>query len=83
LASLSAASERPRLTEEHIIAEGGWHPRYARTVAIATDGDHGLALVDGNGNGAELENEIWLFSDGEWVGGSSSGAGPLDRDAQR
>jgi hypothetical protein len=71
-------AERPRLTEEQVIAQGGWHPRYARTVAIAADGDYGLALVDGNGDGAELENEIWLFSDGAWVGGPSSGAGPLE-----
>jgi hypothetical protein len=78
LASRSEQAERPRLTAEHVIAEGGWHRRYARIVAIATAGDYGLALVDGNGDGAELEDEIWTFSDGAWVGQSSSGAGPLD-----
>jgi hypothetical protein len=72
------SAERPRLTEEQVIADGGWHPRYARTVAIATDGDYGLALVDGNGDGAELEDEIWMHRDGAWIGQSSSGAGPLD-----
>jgi hypothetical protein len=66
------------LTEEIVIARGGWHPRYARTLAIAADGDYGLAIVDGNGDGAELETEAWLRDDDGWSPGSSSGAGPLD-----
>ncbi len=72
------ATERPRLTAERVIAVGGWHPRYARVLAIATDGDYGFALVDGNGDGAELEEEILIFAEGAWGGRSSSGAGPLD-----
>jgi len=72
------SAERPRLTERQVVAEGGWHPRYARVLAIATDGDYGFALVDGNGDGAELEEELWEWHDGRWDGRSSSGGGGLD-----
>jgi hypothetical protein len=48
-------------------------------LALASDGDCGLAIVDGNGDGAELESEQWLWDAGDgWVAGSSSGTGPLD-----
>ena len=65
-----------------MLASGGWHPRYVRVLVTASDGDYGFALVDGNGDGAELEEEQWLWDDaaggdGRWEGGSSSGAGPL------
>lgn len=66
------------LTEEIVVGRGGWHPRYARTLAIATDGDFGLAIVDGNGDGAELETEVWLRDDDGWGPGWSSAAGSLD-----
>jgi len=54
-----------------------------RVLVTASDGDYGFALVDGNGDGAELEEEVWLWEDGpgghgRWQPGSSSGAGPLD-----
>ena len=65
------------LTEEDVLPHGGWHPRYARVIAVTSDGDYGFALVDGNGDGRELEAEIWTWQDGTWTGGSSSGAGPL------
>jgi hypothetical protein len=70
----------PPLSEEDVLATGGWHPRYVRVLATASDGDYGVAIVDGNGDGAELEEEAWLWddADGRWAGGSSSGAGPLD-----
>ena len=51
--------------------------RYARVLAVASDGDYGFALVDGNGDGAELEAETWIWEDGTWTGAGSSGAGPL------
>ena len=70
--------ERPRLTDQQVIVQGGWHPRYARVLAIATDGDHGFALVDGNGDGAELEEELWEWNDGHWAGRVSAGGGGLD-----
>jgi hypothetical protein len=71
-------SEHPALTAEEVISHGGWHPRYARALAIASDGDYGFALVDGNGDGSELEAEMWTWEDGTWTGAGSSGAGPLD-----
>jgi hypothetical protein len=43
----------PSLTEEEVLAHGGWHPRYARVLAVASDGDYGdygdygFAVVDG------------------------------------
>jgi hypothetical protein len=70
--------EHPALTAEEVIANGGWHPRYARVLATASDGDYGFALVDGNGDGAELDAEAWTWDNGKWAGAGSSGAGPLD-----
>jgi hypothetical protein len=67
----------PALTAEEVLARGGWHPRYARVLAIASDGDYGFAVVDGNGDGAELETEMWKWDSGTWDGAGSSGAGPL------
>jgi hypothetical protein len=72
------APDHPPLTEQDVLARGGWHPRYARVLAVVSDGDYGFALTDGNGDGAELETETWTWDDGAWTPGSSSGAGPLD-----
>jgi hypothetical protein len=69
--------DHPGLSEEDVLAHGGWHPRYARVLAIASDGDFGCAIVDGNGDGAELEAEMWLWDSGTWHDAGSSGAGPL------
>ncbi|HEY2507797.1 MAG TPA: hypothetical protein VGI58_14875 [Streptosporangiaceae bacterium] len=66
------------LTEQEVLARGGWHPRYARVLAVASAGDFGFAIVDGNGDGAELEQEWWFWAEGSWQGGSSSGTGSLD-----
>jgi hypothetical protein len=67
------------LSEDAIIGLGGWHPRYARVLLIEHDEGNALVLVDGNGDGAELELEYWFRdSDGTWLGGSSSGYGSLD-----
>jgi hypothetical protein len=54
------------LTAEEVIADGGWHPRYARVIALASDDGYGFALVDGNGDGSELEAEAWTRRDGTW-----------------
>ena len=67
------------LTTAEVIASGGWHPRYVRVITVASAGDHGFALVDGNGDGSELEAEHWLWHEGSWQPGGSSGVGPLDR----
>jgi len=64
---------------ETIILTGGWHPRYARVLLVEHDGDRALVLVDGNGDGAELELEYWLRdAEGVWQGGSTSGHGALE-----
>lgn len=70
--------DHPGLTEDEVLGHGGWHPRYARVLAVASDGHYGFALVDGNGDGAELEAEMWEWDSGTWDGAGSFGAGPLD-----
>jgi len=72
-----AAGHSP-LTAAKVIATGGWHPGYARVIALSSDDGYGFALVDGNGDGAELEAEAWILRDGAWHGSTTSGAGPLD-----
>jgi hypothetical protein len=70
--------DHPGLTEDEVIASGAWHPRYARVLAITSDGDYSLAIVDSNGDGAELEAETWQWDGDRWTGAGSAGAGPLD-----
>ena len=68
------------LSAEALIRSGGWHPDYARVLLIEHDDNDALILIDGNGDGAELELEYWhRDSDGFWRGGSTSGHGPLDK----
>jgi hypothetical protein len=74
-------ASHPGLTTEDVLARGGWHLGYARVLAVASDGDCGFAVVDGNGDGAELETEIWAWDGGTWINDSSSGAGPSSRPA--
>jgi hypothetical protein len=66
------------LTAAEVIAKGGWHPRYARVIALASDDGYGFALADGNGDGSELEAEAWTWRDGAWHRSAASGAGQLD-----
>jgi hypothetical protein len=67
------------LSADAIIRVGGCHPRYARVLLIEHDEDDAVVLVDGNGDGAELELEYWHRDiDGDWVGGSTSGHGSLE-----
>ena len=66
------------LSADAVIHVGGWHPRYARVLLIEHDEQDAVILVDGNGDGAELELEYWhRGDDGRWLGGSTSGYGPL------
>lgn len=81
IADLSAAA---------LIGVGGWNPAYARVLLIEHDDQDAVVLVDGNGDGAELELEYWhrdgdigaVGPDGEravgWRGGATSGHGSLD-----
>lgn len=57
----------PGLSHYEVLALGGWHRDYARVLITASDGDYGFALVDGNGDGAELEEELWRWEDGRKV----------------
>ena len=67
------------LSADAVIRVGGWHPRYARVLLIEHDEDDAVVLVDGNGDGAELELEYWhRDSEGFWGGGSTSGHGSLE-----
>jgi hypothetical protein len=67
------------LSADVIIRTGGWDPRYARVLLIEQSGVTALALVDGNGDGAELELEYWRRDAGEgWQGEASSGYSALD-----
>ncbi len=58
------------------ITVGGWDPRYARVIDVQVDGDAAAALVDANGDGADVNVEINLRgSDGHWAdvaGGNGS-----------
>lgn len=67
------------LTREYVISAGGWHSRFARVLLIEQSGDQALVLVDGNGDGAELEVEYWKREVGAgWQSCSSSGYGSQD-----
>ncbi len=47
---------------------GGWDPRYARVIDVQVDGDVAAALVDANGDGADLNVDVYLRrGDGEWT----------------
>ena len=66
----------PELTSEMAIRIGGFDPRYARVLAIATSGSVGLTLIDPNGDGNHEEIEhVYLNEAAQWVAGGSSGGG--------
>jgi hypothetical protein len=66
------------LSPAELLRAGGWHLKYARLLRVERDGDVALALVDGNGNGAEIEVEAWHRGVDGWSCGVSGGFGPLD-----
>lgn len=47
----------------------GWvGPRYARVIDVQVDGDAAAALVDANGDGADLNVDVYLRGgDGQWT----------------
>ena len=70
------------LTEERVISEGRWHPTVRP--GSSDPGDRraeAIVLVDGNGDGSEVEREQWYLTEGGWVPGSSGGMGSFDRRA--
>jgi len=57
------------------IEVGGWDPRYARVIDLQVDGEIAAALIDPNGDGADLNASIYVHGDGEWrEAGSGNGA---------
>ncbi|WP_134740236.1 hypothetical protein [Nocardioides sp. 503] len=65
------------LDERTVIVAGGWDARYAVVRAVGTLGDHGAAVIDANGDGADINLEHFRRVDGEWRA-TSSGGGPGD-----
>jgi hypothetical protein len=67
------------LTPGAVLADGGWNENYARVLLIEEYRGQAIVLVDGNGDGAELELEYWSRGgEGGWAGGASSGHSSLD-----
>lgn len=66
------------LTAAEVIAKNGWHPRYARVIALASDDGYSFALADGNGDGSELGAEAWTWRDGTWQGAANGSAPSWD-----
>jgi hypothetical protein len=66
-------------TDLEVIQIGGWSPRYARVLAVATDRDVGVAVVDVNGDRSEVEMDALLWSNGDWGRGSWSGPSSASR----
>lgn len=64
-------------TNDEILA-GGWNPKYARVLRVEVSRNVAVALVDGNGDGAEIEMEHWWKVEGRWRYVSSTGFGSLD-----
>lgn len=56
---------------------GGWDPRYARVIDLQVDGDIAAALIDPNGDGADLNVSIYVNTDGQWRE-AASGNGSLE-----
>jgi hypothetical protein len=51
------------LGADDALALGGWDERYARVLATAVWGDVAAAIVDSNGDGADIDLDLY-----EWVG---------------
>lgn len=64
------------LDSESTITAGGWDPRYAVALAVVSAGDIAAALVDTNGDGADIDIDQYSRDDsGAWVEVASSSAG--------
>lgn len=66
-----------RIDPESAIVAGGWDARYAVTLAVATCGDVAAALVDANGDGADINLDQYrmMAPGGGWEAGASASAG--------
>jgi hypothetical protein len=64
------------LNAESAISAGGWDARYAATLAVASHGGLAAALIDANGDGADIDLDLYeRDADGHWheVGSGSAG----------
>lgn len=55
-----------RLDRDTAIEAGGWDARYAIVLAVATNGNAGAAIVDTNGDGADIDFDWYERVDGTW-----------------
>lgn len=61
-----------------VLSAGGWNRDFARVLLIEEHDGQAVVLVDGNGDGAELELEYWARAvTSGWVCESSSGYADL------
>lgn len=61
---------------EWAVQAGGWDPRYAVALAVASRNDIGAALIDTNGDGSDIDlDQYERDADGHWheVGSGSAG----------
>jgi hypothetical protein len=64
------------LNAERAIQAGGWDPRYAVALAVASRSDIAAALIDTNGDGADIDlDQYERGADGYWHEVSSGSAG--------
>lgn len=63
-----------KLDDRFVINAGGWDPRYAVTLAVASYQGVGAALIDTNGDERDVDLDIYqLDANGVWQTVSSSG----------
>lgn len=67
------------ISTEWAVQAGGWDPRYAVVLAMASRGDVAAALIDTNGDGADIDLDQYASdADGHWneaISGSASAGG--------
>ncbi len=69
-----------RLDDAEVLALGGWNGQHAKVLVTAPSTNIGMALVDTNGDGANIEFEqFWRDDAGWWTPGGSSGPEPADQ----
>lgn len=62
---------------ETAVRVGGWDHRYARVLDVQVQGNVAAALVDANGDGADLSVDVYVRQpDGDW-GEVASGNGSI------
>ena len=61
---------------EWALQAGGWDPRYAAVLVVASRGDIAAALIDTNDDGADIDLDQYARdADGHWTEGISGSAG--------